>query len=100
MSDTRIKKVYITNLIIKSGKSMTQVAKDAGISLAHLSKISGGTRMPSVETVSKLAEVFGVSEQEVLSAIGVGWRGEVFKDEEKMTRHMIAHYIGREGEAA
>ena len=62
-------KLTFTNLIMKSGMSMSQIARDSGLSLSTISKIAAGTRKPSLATVVYLAGTMGVSKMEVIDAI-------------------------------
>ena len=56
-------------LIQQSGQSMSQIARDSGVSLSHISKIASGDRKPSLPTVVHLAATIGVDRMVLIDAI-------------------------------
>ncbi len=59
-------------LITMSGKTMTQIAAESGLSLATISKIAKGTRKPSVRTLCVLTRALGANLEQVAEAVGGG----------------------------
>jgi transcriptional regulator with XRE-family HTH domain len=55
---------------------MSQIARDSGISLSHISKISGGTRNPSLPVLAAMSDALGCEEQDIIEAIGWGGHGK------------------------
>lgn len=63
----------------KIGMTQTEAAVRAGISRAHLSVIESGKGNPSMNTMQKLAEVYGVPVAEIFFDDG-GLKNEQKKD--------------------
>lgn len=59
----------IQQLISHSGKSMSRIARESGLSLSHVSRISRGERTPSPDVILRLAIVLGANAMDVLSAV-------------------------------
>lgn len=51
----------MADLIQASGKSLHRIAREADISLSHVSRIANQHRVPSLHVAAKLAAVLGVS---------------------------------------
>lgn len=51
-------------------RSMRQTAHDAGISVSYLSKLESNEGNPTLDVLTKLAELYGVSLQELTQDVG------------------------------
>ena len=80
MADPKIRFIH---LITRSGKSMSQIARDSGLSLAHLSKVTNGVRMPSLGAINLLVEAMGIPAQDIIDAINAGWHHDAACAEDK-----------------
>lgn len=58
----------------KREKTQGEVAEEAGISQTYLSQIESGDKMPSIEVIQKLCEIYGVPLELVV------WLGHESKD--------------------
>jgi len=58
----------LTDLRVKTGKSMTEVAKDLNISLSAMSYYESGKRTPRDNLKSVMANYYGVSVQDIFYA--------------------------------
>jgi transcriptional regulator with XRE-family HTH domain len=71
----------IYSLARDADKSFGTVAKECGVSRSHISKVAGGTRMPSLDIAAKIAQALGVPLAVLVEAINKGWKGFAYKDE-------------------
>jgi transcriptional regulator with XRE-family HTH domain len=60
------------NILTRSGKSMSQVSRETGLSLSHISKMASGTRRPGVEAAILLSRALGVGVEDMLRAFDFG----------------------------
>ena len=51
---------------LRSGKTTTAVASEAGVNQSTISRIETGSQTPSPELAATLAEMFGIPEIEIL----------------------------------
>ncbi len=65
----KINKAKLETLTINSGKNYTQLAAAAGIALGTMYAVANGKRSPSINTLSKLAAVLGVSVEQFAERI-------------------------------
>lgn len=59
----------LTTLIADSHKSLSQIARETGLSLSHVSRINSGQRTPSPDVILKLSTVLDVRPEMVLMAV-------------------------------
>ena len=62
------KSATFANLIIRSGLSMSQIARESGVSLATVSKVAAGTRTPSVRVALQLSVVMGCTWVDIIQS--------------------------------
>lgn len=55
-------------LLARSGKSMSRIARESGISISMVSRVASGDRIPSLSMVFKLASAIGVHPSTMLEA--------------------------------
>ena len=56
------------NLVVRSGKSMSQIARESGVSLATVSKVAAGVRTPSIHVALHLASAMGCTWVDIVQA--------------------------------
>ena len=60
---------------LRGGRTQTEVAPKLGISRAQLTHIEAGTRKPSLQTIVKAANFFGVTTDFLLGRDGIDEEG-------------------------
>ena len=56
------------NLVMRSGLSMSQIARESGVSLSTISKIASGTRRPSIKVALQLSPTMGCTWVDIVQA--------------------------------
>lgn len=59
------------SLVSKSGKSLSQIARESDISLSMVSRIQSGDRTPSLAVLISVARALGVPTSELVDAVEV-----------------------------